>query len=334
MSTAVEDNCQMQLIDEKYIENKIYVVRDVQVMLDFDLAEIYGYEVKRLNEQVKRNSSKFPEDFMFQLTRDEVEVVKSQFATSRNLTLFSGQDGGVRKLPYAFTEQGIYMLATVLHGELAVMQSIALIRAFKHLKDYVLRQNALSSGVNDVIALQTAQNMKDIELIKETMLTKSDLSEIINNFSSNSIVSEYLILENELIEAQLAYKQIYSKAKNSLYIIDNYINLKTLMLFREIDKSVSVIVFTDNYHQGLSLQEYNDFNSEYGIPVDFKMNNNIIHDRYIVIDYNTSDEKIYHCGASSKDAGKKVTTISLLSDSAIYHSLIGRLLQNQQLILR
>ena len=92
-------------------------------MLDFDLAEIYGYEVKRLNEQVKRNKNRFPTDFIFQLTRDEVDFVKSQFATSRNERLFEGQEGGSRKLPYAFTEQGIYMLATVLKGELAEAQN-------------------------------------------------------------------------------------------------------------------------------------------------------------------------------------------------------------------
>ena len=99
------------------IKERVYMIRGQQVMLDTDLADIYGYEVKRLNEQVKRNKKRFPEDFMFQLTREEVELVKSQIATSRNETLFEGQDGGRRKLPYAFTEQGIYMLATVLKGE-------------------------------------------------------------------------------------------------------------------------------------------------------------------------------------------------------------------------
>ena len=88
-------------------------------MLDYDLAEIYGYEVKRLNEQVKRNSTRFPEDFMFQLTKDEIDFVKSQIATSRNHNMYKGQEGGRRKAPYAFSEQGIYMLATVLRGELA-----------------------------------------------------------------------------------------------------------------------------------------------------------------------------------------------------------------------
>ena len=119
------------------IKNKVHMIRGQQVMLDYDLAKIYGYEVKRLNEQVKRNISRFPEDFMFQLTREEIESVKSQNATSRNNNLFEGQEGGRRKLPYAFTEQGIYMLATVLRGELAEQQSIFIKRAFKEMRHLV-----------------------------------------------------------------------------------------------------------------------------------------------------------------------------------------------------
>ena len=116
-----------ELITTDAIRSKVYILRGQQVMLDQDLAEIYGYQVKNLNQQVKRNLTRFPEDFMFQLTKEEVELVKSQFVTSRNINYFEGQEGGRRKLPYAFTEQGIYMLATVLRGELAEQQSIFII---------------------------------------------------------------------------------------------------------------------------------------------------------------------------------------------------------------
>ena len=112
------ENTELMTVDN--ICNRVYVIRGQQVMLDYDLAEIYGYEVKRLNEQVKRNITRFPEDFMFQLTTEEDEILKSQIATS--------SWGGKRKLPYAFTEQGIYMLATVLRGELAEQQSILIMR--------------------------------------------------------------------------------------------------------------------------------------------------------------------------------------------------------------
>ena len=131
------------------LQKCVYVIRGQQVMLDYDLAEIYGYEVKNLNQQVKRNIARFPEDFMFQLTKDEVDFLKSQIATSRDVEL--AQDnlksqfvisswGGTRKLPYAFTEQGIYMLATVLRGELAEQQSIFIMRAFREMRHYI-KQN-------------------------------------------------------------------------------------------------------------------------------------------------------------------------------------------------
>ena len=110
-------------------------------MLDSDLAEIYGYELRTMNQQVKRNISRFPDDFMFQLTREELDLVKSQIVISPKNTYFQGQEGGVRKLPFVFTEQGVYMLATVLHGKLAEQQSIFIMRAFKAMK-YYLYENA------------------------------------------------------------------------------------------------------------------------------------------------------------------------------------------------
>ena len=121
-----------ELMTVDNICNRVYIIRGQQVMLDYDLAEIYGYEVKRLNEQVKRNITRFPEDFMFQLTTEEEGILKSQIATS--------SWGGKRKLPYAFTEQGIYMLATVLRGELAEQQSIFIMRAFREMRHYI-KQN-------------------------------------------------------------------------------------------------------------------------------------------------------------------------------------------------
>ncbi|MDD6570769.1 MAG: ORF6N domain-containing protein [Thermoflexaceae bacterium] len=127
--------------------NRVYIIRGQQVMLDYDLAEIYGYEVKRLNEQVKRNIARLPEDFMFQLTKDEIseDFLKSQITTlNENGNLKSqfatSSWGGKRKLPYAFTEQGIYMLATVLRGELEEQQSIFIMRAFREMRHYI-KQN-------------------------------------------------------------------------------------------------------------------------------------------------------------------------------------------------
>jgi len=129
-----------ELMTVDNICNRVYIIRGQQVMLDYDLAELYGYEVKRLNEQVKRNIARFPEDFMFQLTKDEIpeDFLKSQIATLNE----TGNKRGlhIKKLPYAFTEQGIYMLATVLRGKLAEQQSIFIMRTFREMRHYI-KQN-------------------------------------------------------------------------------------------------------------------------------------------------------------------------------------------------
>ena len=134
------------LIDGLSIRDKIYTIRGVKVMLDFDLAEIYGYETKNFNRQVKNNAEKFEgEEFMFRLTHDEMdELVRCNFFTSRADGLFKGQSGGTRHLPYAFTESGIYMLMTVLKGDLAVRQSKALIRTFRAMKDHIVAGSSIA----------------------------------------------------------------------------------------------------------------------------------------------------------------------------------------------
>ena len=129
-----------ELITTDDIRSKVYIIRGQQVMLDKDLAEIYGYEVKKLNQQVKRNIERFPEDFMFRLSNSEIDSVRSQIVTSRKKDFFAGQEGGRRYLPYAFTEQGIYMLATVLRGKLEEQQSIFIMRTFREMRHYI-RQN-------------------------------------------------------------------------------------------------------------------------------------------------------------------------------------------------
>ena len=134
-------------LNEKSIEFMIYIVRGQKVMLDFELAKIYGYETKRFNEQIKNNIKRFDEDFRFRLTKEEYELLlRSKKSTAQNWT--NGNKGGRTSLPYAFTEQGIYMLMTVLKGELAVKQSKALIRMFKNMKDYIIENKDILSKTN------------------------------------------------------------------------------------------------------------------------------------------------------------------------------------------
>lgn len=130
----MDNKDEMMIVSQEFLLGKIYTIRGQKVMLDFELADIYGYETKRFNEQVKNNIEKFDDDFRFQLTKDEWEFLRSKISTSKSEV----GSGGRRYLPFAFTEQGIYMLMTVLKGELAVKQSKALIRTFKQMKDYIL----------------------------------------------------------------------------------------------------------------------------------------------------------------------------------------------------
>ena len=309
-------------LNEESLKDKIFTIRNQKVMLDFHLAEIYGYTTKAFNQQVKNNLEKFDDDFRFQLTYNEVVIL----SRSKNLTSIQvkGIKGGRAYLPYAFTEQGIYMLMTVLKGEKAIRQSKMLIRLFKEMKDYIIESNNYVTYRDFTeLSLITNENRNDI----------NDIKEIIDDLTDKITPKEYLILDGMKVEGNLAYQEIYSKAKKTLYIIDNYISLKTLVLLKNIKKEVKVIIFSDNINKGLHELEYLDFVNEYGINIEFKMTNGIFHDRYIVIDYETSNEIIYTCGPSSKDIGNRIGTISKTRDNLIYHDLISKLLNNQELLL-
>ena len=315
-------------LTEENIESLIYFIRGQKVMLDFDLARIYGYETKRFNEQVKNNIEKFPDDFMFKLTSLEVnEILMSQIVTSSEIEILKSKKsasswGGRRKLPYAFTEQGIYMLMTVLKGELATKQSKALIRLFKRMKDYIVESNNLID-VNGIIELTNKVNSNSIRLTE----VEKKLDVVMDNFIDPSTYKHFLFLDGEKFEADIAYQALYSLANKSIYIIDDYINLKTLRLLKCVNKFINITIFSDNVSRNAVTEEdIIQFKNEYGIRLDIKPTNNIIHDRYIMLDYDTPNEKLYHCGASSKDAGNKVTTIVKIDDSGAYHSLIDALL--------
>ena len=226
-------------------------------MLDFDLAAIYGYETRYFNRQVKNNLERFDNDFMFQLTESEFKEI----LMCKN---FTSSWGGTRKLPYAFTEQGIYMLMTVLHGDLAVSQSKALIRIFKQMKDFIVQsQDVLSSPELLKLSIQTSQNTNDIQEIKQNMVTKDELSRVMKDFTDPSIRKDYLFFNGETVEADIAYSSIYSAAKKSIFIVDNYIALKTLVLLKTVPATVQVTIFSDNINKGLHNKEFTDFCKEY-----------------------------------------------------------------------
>lgn len=305
-------------------------------MLDFELAEIYGYSTKRFNEQVKNNAGKFDEDFLFQLTRDEWEILRSKNSTSRS----EQGSGGRRYLPYAFTEQGIYMLMTVLKGELATKQSKALIRMFKQMKDFLVENSEFIDAKAFIqVAAQTAQNTRDIATLNNkisTLASKEDFKKVMDNFIDPNSYKHFLLMNGEKIEADLAYTTVYKSAKKSIFLIDNYIGLKTLELLRAAKDNVEIIVFSENLKNKDMLTQsiLNDFRQDYpNIPLELKNAGQMYHDRYIAIDYGTDYEAFYFCGASSKDAGNKISTISKIEESLrdMYHDLFKGILNNADL---
>lgn len=202
-----------ELMTVDNICNRVYIIRGQQVMLDYDLAEIYGYEVKRLNEQVKRNIARFPDDFMFQLTKDEIDFVKSQIATSRNHNMYEGQEGGRRKAPYAFTEQGIYMLATVLRGELAEQQSIFIMREFREMRHYIKQnqQFVTQSEMRLVTAKVSEMSVQMASISDRQHKTEQKVDDIqksidtLNeNFVSDKDFKNFVIYKGQKFEADTA----------------------------------------------------------------------------------------------------------------------------------
>ena len=340
----MEEGTKISIVSEENIYQKIYNIRGQKVMLDFELAEIYGYETKNFNRQVKNNSAKFEgNDFMFQLSKDEWDNLRCKNFTS--------SWGGLRYLPMAFTEQGIYMLMTVLRGELAIKQSRALVRTFKKMKDYIIDNRDLIGQREYIqLSMQTAENVRDISKLKSDIgsvekqmsdvmdqlgdvVTKSDLADMMNSFV-NDEDNGWLMYNAKYCTADLAYSEIYAQAKKTVYVVDNYIGLRTLVLLKNAPVGVDIILFSDNIGGRLHSVEYKDFCAEYPtIKMTLKRTGGIYHDRFIVLDYGTEDERIFLCGASSKDAGARVT--SIVEDFGIgkYKMLIDKLLKNSDLIL-
>jgi hypothetical protein len=254
-----------------------------------------------------------------------------------------GVKGGRSYKPYAFTEQGFYMLMTVLKGDLAIQQSMALIRLFKRLKDYAVSEGLLLNGTEVTpLALQTAQNTRDIadvsadvkvlsgevhEMRGEFSKMNMDLQKVMENFVDPSTHKHFLILNGQRLDADIAFTQIYGMAKKSITIIDDYIGVKTLDLLRQIANGVSVTIFSDNRSfESLTKQMQKDF---LAVRPDVKLAINKtkdkFHDRYIFLDYGQKIEKLFHCGASSKDAGNKITTIMQIEYTQAYHGVMEML---------
>ena len=303
--------------DKINIRQKIYIIRGERVMLDFDLAELYGYSTRAFNQQVRRNKDRFDDDFYFKLSDDEYEHFRSQNVTS--------SWGGRRRVPYAFTEQGVYMLMTVLKGDLAVKQSKALVRMFKKMKDFVIDYNKCASK----------EKLDSVSRKMENILAEQkEIKAVVKGFIADKKV-ERLILDKEYIDGDFVYKGIYNSARKSIFIIDNYIGLKTLVLLKGIRNGVACTIFSNNAGAGLDKVELGDFRKQYPtIQLNFKKLGGGIHDRFIIVDYGTKDEKVYHCGGSSKDVGNKKMMVNEIRKSSEIDRMVQGLMKNERLRIK
>ncbi|MBR6235660.1 MAG: ORF6N domain-containing protein, partial [Spirochaetales bacterium] len=315
---------------------------------DFDLAEIYGYDTRDLTKQVNNNFSKFEgDDFSFILTDKEFTNLMSKKSIS--------SWGGRRKNPRAFTESGIYMIMTVLRGELAVRQSRALIRTFRAMKDHIVAGSSIA-GRHDMLqlSLQVNENRRETEKIKEELtelgtqmssvmdrlgnvVERSEIAPFMLDFSRPEERREYLFLDGQPVKSDLAYMEIYGRAKRSIHIVDDYISLKTLHLLCGVDNNIRITIISDNLRGLLHESDYQDCIRENpDFHVEFIRSMGASHDRFIVLDHGTDDERLFHCGSSSKDSGNRIPVISELLDPYIrtmFSKRLSEMLGNPLLVL-
>lgn len=286
-------NCDLQSVE---IESLIHHIRGKQVILDRDLATLYKVDTKRLNEQVKRNKERFPEDFMFQLSTEEFENWKSQFATSKSIIM------GARKKPYAFTESGIAMLSSVLRSEVAIEVNIRIMRAFVAMRHFLTSNTLLF------------QRLENIEYHKLEMQRRQDqaenrIDEIFDQINKSEIPEQGIFYDGQIYDAYTFVADLLRSARSRIILIDNYIDDTVLTLLNKRNSNVSVTIYTDRISRNLQL-DIERHNTQY--PVIAVKTYRMAHDRFLII-----DDKIYHIGASIKDLGKKLFGFSLMHELSV-----------------
>lgn len=278
------------LKENEKIENLIYEIRGKQVMLDSDLAKLYECKngTKVINQAVKRNITKFPERYCFQLTETEYRNLKFQNGTS-SLNNY----GGVRKMPFVFTEQGVAMLATVLKTPVADAVSMRIIDAFVYIRRYL----------SDVTGSNMLANHEE-RILK--------LEEQFNKFSSKR---NTIIYEGKIYDAYSVMLDIFNEANDEIIIVDNYVNKELLDILREVDKKI--IVISNNMNNELIKKYESQYDNTQFVT------DNPFHDRYIILDR----KEVYASGMSLKDVGKKYSYINKIEESIFINELIKRIIK-------
>ena len=276
--------------DSSNVEHMIYEIRGVQVMLSSDVAKLYQVETRRINEVIKRNIKRFPDTFCFQLTEDEFYNLRSQFAISSE-----NNHGGIRYLPYVLTEQGIMMLSGLLKSDIAVKVNVQIIDAFVKLRRYVS---------NNLMNSEILLNHENRILKLENTFNKMQEKEKINT----------IFFEGQIFDAYTLLLDLFDSAKEEIIIIDNYASKELLKILKNVDKKILII---SNNLDEILIKKYN---SEYS-NIEFK-NLDIFHDRFLIIDR----KKLYSCGASFKDLGKKCFAINEIESKKLIDDMLNKIL--------
>lgn len=301
MDDSVAKSGNQQLPVENKVESLIRVIRGQQVMLDRDLAELYGVETRRLNEQVKRNIERFPEDFMFQLTKEEFENWKSQFATSNSIVM------GARKRPYAFTEQGVAMLSGVLKSPTAVEANIRIMRAFVSMRHFMVNNAAIFQRLETIEFNQLESNKVQAKILAHQEVQDHRIDEIFRRLDEGMYKPKQgIFFDNQIYDAYSFVSELVKSAKQRIILIDNYVDETVLTLLDKRGENVSATIYTQQVSRQFRL-DVDRHNCQYPpIEVDVFRRS---HDRFLCI-----DDTVYHVGASIKDLGKKWFAFSKMED--------------------
>ena len=273
------------------IQPMIRVIRGQQVIIDRDLALLYGVETRVLNQAVKRNIERFPDDFMFQLNKEEVEILKSQNVTS--------SWGGDRRLPYAFTEQGIAMLSSVLKSQTAVEVNIRIMRAFVSMRRFIATNAQLFQRLETI-------EYHQLEMKQHQEVTDKRIDEVFRRLDANISPIQGIFYDGQVFDAYRFVSDLIRKAEHSIVLIDNYVDDTVLTLLDKRGNGVTATIYTQRISNQFQL-DVDRHNAQYS-PIEIKQFNKA-HDRFLLI-----DDEVYHIGASIKDLGKKWFGFTLMRD--------------------
>jgi hypothetical protein len=280
----MEDIMNTELVIQDNIEDRIYTIRGMQVMVDKDLAELYGVETKHINQAVKRNLKRFPDDFTFQLTDEEKKQLVTNCDRFKNIKYSSNN-------PFAFTEQGVSMLSAVLRSDIAIDISVKIIRAFVHMRKFIAANNAVFDRFERIesrISIHDEKFNKIFKAIEDKNITPT----------------QGIFYDGQIFDAYVFINDLLKSAKSEVVLVDNYIDESVLTIFSKYQDIKFTIISSDKSKRlKLDIKKYNSQYNNLTLKYSSKF-----HDRFLIIDKTT-----YHLGASLKDLGKKVFAFSKMA---------------------